>query len=458
MKFLLIFCFYFLILSESLEYVVLVAGSKGYNNARHQNDICHMYQIARKNGIPDEQIINMMYDDIAYNKDNPLPGQLFNAPSGVGKPAIDVYPGCPKDYTKENVTAAQFLAVLTGNKEIAKGKILKSTENDTVFIYYSDHGGVELLSFPSGPYLYASELIQAFDIMNTKRMYGRIAMYVEACFSGSMFENLLPPNISIYALTAANPDESSYAYYCPPDDDYVDGVPLGTCLADEFSKNFLQDDDRTKSNFQESLEIQFLKVRQGTKMSHVMQYGDMEFIRDPISEFISNDNAFPMHNIHIKDESIPSVEHPSRAINVYDVSLHLAYYNYLRALPNLSNNKLLELTRDLLRNIWIRTITNAFFVQFLNILSLPLELLTQIPKPGLCGECCELLFRTFQSRCLHLFSSDPEYPLRYGQVFKNICQLNITTAYSIVPPTNWASEELSFFCEHFPPIFSLYEI
>ena len=32
-----------------------------------QADICHAYQILHKHGIPDEQIVVMMYDDIAYN-------------------------------------------------------------------------------------------------------------------------------------------------------------------------------------------------------------------------------------------------------------------------------------------------------------------------------------------------------------------------------------------------------
>eukprot|EP00102_Acyrthosiphon_pisum_P007858 XP_003243611.1 PREDICTED: legumain [Acyrthosiphon pisum] len=49
------------------KWVVLVAGSDGWNNYRHQADICHAYQIVKENGIPLENIITMMVDDIAYN-------------------------------------------------------------------------------------------------------------------------------------------------------------------------------------------------------------------------------------------------------------------------------------------------------------------------------------------------------------------------------------------------------
>ncbi|MCJ8750417.1 hypothetical protein PDJAM_G00264770 [Pangasius djambal] len=51
------------------NWVVLVAGSNGWYNYRHQADVCHAYQIVRKNGIPDEQIVVMMYDDLAQSQE-----------------------------------------------------------------------------------------------------------------------------------------------------------------------------------------------------------------------------------------------------------------------------------------------------------------------------------------------------------------------------------------------------
>lgn len=79
------------------HWVVIVAGSNGWYNYRHQvrtsvtntvlpacqnapltphfmafsafkADVCHAYQIVHKNGIPDEQIVVMMYDDLAENE------------------------------------------------------------------------------------------------------------------------------------------------------------------------------------------------------------------------------------------------------------------------------------------------------------------------------------------------------------------------------------------------------
>ena len=79
---------------------------------RHQADVCHAYQVVHAHGVPDENIIVMMYDDIADNKDNPAKGTIINRPGGP-----DVYKGVPKDYTKEDVTADKFLEILQGKAQ-----------------------------------------------------------------------------------------------------------------------------------------------------------------------------------------------------------------------------------------------------------------------------------------------------------------------------------------------------
>ena len=56
-----------------------------------QSDVCHAYQILKRGGLKDENIIVFMYDDIAYDSENPHPGTLINRPDGP-----DVYQGVPK--------------------------------------------------------------------------------------------------------------------------------------------------------------------------------------------------------------------------------------------------------------------------------------------------------------------------------------------------------------------------
>lgn len=53
--------------SQSDHWAVLVAGSSGYWNYRHQADTAHAYQIMKQNGISADHIIHMAYDDIREN-------------------------------------------------------------------------------------------------------------------------------------------------------------------------------------------------------------------------------------------------------------------------------------------------------------------------------------------------------------------------------------------------------
>nr|GFB61129.1 vacuolar-processing enzyme-like [Tanacetum cinerariifolium] len=76
---------------NSTTWAVLVAGSYGYYNYRHQADVCHAYQILKKGGLKDENIIVFMYDDIANDPNNPRAGVIINNPKGS-----DVYAGVPK--------------------------------------------------------------------------------------------------------------------------------------------------------------------------------------------------------------------------------------------------------------------------------------------------------------------------------------------------------------------------
>ncbi|CAG2162390.1 unnamed protein product, partial [Oppiella nova] len=179
-------------------WAVLVAGSNGWFNYRHQADICHAYQVLHEHGVSDKNIIVMMYDDIAHNEQNPTQGIIINKPNGK-----DVYKGVPKDYINSEVTPEMFLKVLQGDQSLhQKGKkVVKSGPNDHIFVYFADHGAPGLIAFPNGE-LYAKDLNNALRNMAHQKKFNKMAIYIEACESGSMFSGLLPNNINIFATTA----------------------------------------------------------------------------------------------------------------------------------------------------------------------------------------------------------------------------------------------------------------
>ncbi|XP_053553516.1 legumain [Bombina bombina] len=283
------------------HWVVLVAGSNGWYNYRHQADLCHAYQIVKRNGIPDEQIVVMMFDDIADNEENPTKGIIINRPNGT-----DVYAGVPKDYTGENVTPKNFLAVLKGDAEAVKGKgsgkVIHSGPDDHVFVYFTDHGAPGLLAFP-GDDLHAKQLNETIQYMSDNQKYKKMVFYIEACESGSMM-NHLPNNINVYATTAANAHESSYACYYDEKRD--------TYLGDLYSVSWMEDSDAEDLN-KETIHKQFVLVKKHTNTSHVMQYGNRTISQMKVSQFQSNGKtvARPMYLEPVKNMDLtPSPDVP----------------------------------------------------------------------------------------------------------------------------------------------------
>ncbi|GAB4854417.1 hypothetical protein Ancab_023003 [Ancistrocladus abbreviatus] len=276
---------------QGTKWAVLVAGSNDYSNYRHQADVCHAYQILKKGGLKDENIIVFMYDDIASNEENPRLGVIINNPRGG-----NVYQGVPKDYTGNNVTTSNLLAVILGNKRGLKdgsGKVVNSGPNDHIFIYYTDHGGPGVLSMPSGDDLYAKDFIEALKKKHASGTYKSMVIYVEACEAGSIFDGLLPKGLNIYVTTASNPSESSYATYCPqlialalillfPVNITLVWVTYIVYLGwktEIVGFDFVLLDSDQKNRQTETLEKQYQVVKNRTGnaaeySSHVMEYGD----------------------------------------------------------------------------------------------------------------------------------------------------------------------------------------
>lgn len=138
---------------------------------------------------------------------------------------------------------------------------MKSNSKSKVFLNFADHGATGLIAFPS-EYLYADDFVSAINNMYTSDMYEKMVIYIEACESGSMFDGLLPSNINVYATTAANPYESSWAAYCYPDDS-VNGVHINSCLGDLYSVSWMEDSDK-RDGSKETLGMQFDIVKHET--------------------------------------------------------------------------------------------------------------------------------------------------------------------------------------------------
>jgi legumain len=88
--------------------------------------------------------------------------------------------GVPIDYSDTDVTAENFLAVLEGAaRKVAghgSGRVVASGPADRVLVVYSGHGAAGALTMPSGPFLFADQLLEAASRKRAANGYGDMVM------------------------------------------------------------------------------------------------------------------------------------------------------------------------------------------------------------------------------------------------------------------------------------------
>ncbi|KAH0793498.1 Clan CD, family C13, asparaginyl endopeptidase-like cysteine peptidase [Histomonas meleagridis] len=192
------FVFLFSTLAVADNYAILIAGSSGWINYRHQADISTIYQMLLRNGYQKDHIIQFQYDDIANNELNTFPGQIFHAESHE-----NVYPGASQiDVKNEDITAESLYNAL---------RSLKSTSNDNILLYYDNHGAPGTLGVPNskGYPIYGDELNNVIQEMYDKGLYKNFLFIVEACESGSLIPFIKAPNTLV--ISASGPAEESWS-------------------------------------------------------------------------------------------------------------------------------------------------------------------------------------------------------------------------------------------------------
>ena len=249
-----------------------------------------MYGILIDHKFDPDHIITIMYGDLPDDPRNPFSGTIFNHP---GKNQRNYQEGLVIDYDhKYKLTKELYLNILLGNSGsvhdmtgIENPKVLKTNKDDHIFLYYIDHGGDNVIYMPHGRVMTGWELVQTIQTMYDEGKYGKLVYYLEACESGSMWETL-PKNISAYALSSTLPGEDSWGTFCPPDDDVVDGVHIGTCLGEVWSCFWLEQDDAADLSTL-TLQKQFDDAKDFTTTSHPLQFGDLEIAQEPVGDYIS---------------------------------------------------------------------------------------------------------------------------------------------------------------------------
>ncbi len=237
------------------KWALLVAGSNSWKNYRFQADVFCMYQFLIKQGYQKDHIVLIAEDDIANNPSNPTPNSLF-----VREEGENLYDKSAVDYKLSSLSAKDLENILQGKRNEHLSKVIKSTSNDNIFIFWSSHGTPGKLDFGTEQ----QKMVTYSEIKEALQgtPHRKLMMVIEACYSGGLGETCIGIPGSIF-LTAASPYESSHADMW--------SEKYGVYLSNSFTVGFLES---IIENTDISLRDLYYKLALSTYGSHVKLYNE----------------------------------------------------------------------------------------------------------------------------------------------------------------------------------------
>lgn len=238
------------------NWALLVAASREWQNYRHQADVLAIYQQLKAAGYPDDHIILIVEDDIADNPSNPDPGVIRVMPDGE-----NVYKDIEIDYRMSTLNAEDISSILTGYRSERLPKVIESTENDNIFVFWSGHGVRGALCWNDEQLgIMGDRLAATFNDMHNRKCYRKLLMMVEACYSGGVMEKCDGIPGMLY-VTAAGADETSKAD--------VFNSRLKVWMSNRFTSTFIEQIADNRSIAMRDL---YYRLFINTVGSHVMVY------------------------------------------------------------------------------------------------------------------------------------------------------------------------------------------
>ena len=183
------------------RWALLIAASSGWANYRFQADVFATYKMLRHQGYDDDHIILICQDDLADNKENIYPGQLFITPDSP-----NVYEHDAIDYILSDLTPADLGDILQGRASERLPHVINATPNDNIFIFWSGHGNVGSLCFGDSQKM---KYAQMRDIL-LQTPHRKIMFAIESCYSGGLGQTSQGVPGALF-ITAATPWEASHA-------------------------------------------------------------------------------------------------------------------------------------------------------------------------------------------------------------------------------------------------------
>jgi legumain len=222
-----------------------------------------------------------------------------------------------------------------------------------------------------------------------------------------MFKDVLPTNTKVFATTASDYDESSYACYFDR--------KRQTYLGDWYSVNWMEDSDA--ENIQtESLQSQFEITRNETTTSHVQEYGDMSLKNIVVGQFQGTKAPKTKKQV----TKVPF----QRGVPSFEVPLDILYRQLAVAKSAAEKRGLQAKINNMIeKRALVETTVKKLIARFAASQEHEEALFTIKPAKISNLECHDQLIHAFESNCFQ-FSQHP-YAMKFAHVLANMCESNL---------------------------------
>jgi legumain len=269
--------------------------------------------------------------------------------------------------------------------------------------------------------------------MHVGNKYSKMILYVEACESGSMFNKILASDLSVYAVTASTPFESSFACY---EDNYAHQY-IGDCFSNHVRVSassrcatvsrcdnlpqWMENSDASDWAT-ETLAAQFNAVHDATNTSTVCAYGDLSIANITLAQFFgvpgsSSVAAAPRRHLSPLSEPVSSRDVPIKILQ-------------RKVMSAASSSEAALAQSQLQSELSARAAVDQRFATVALVLAAgddaaAADLLAPLPRASSCTdgpaasdfECAEHAFDAYSSIC----GGFTDYSLQYFKVLRRAC-------------------------------------
>jgi phosphatidylinositol glycan class K len=202
------------------NHAVIVSSSRYWFNYRHVMNALAIYDLIRKQGVPDSNIILMLADELPTNPRHPNKNHMDNSVSSSSSSTLysqDV----EIDFRGDEVTVENLAKVLLGRhdddeEEGQTTRQLHTDEESNLLIYWTGHGGDQFFKFQDVEEITSREIARILSEMHDKKRFNEILFIADTCQAFTLGDFLSTSVPNVFFVGSSLRGENSYAHHSDP--------------------------------------------------------------------------------------------------------------------------------------------------------------------------------------------------------------------------------------------------